>query len=303
MNNPPGGGDMLKSTYDTDNDGKVDQAEDADTLDGSHAADFAPAGHNHDGAYDPLGEADAERGDHETDFNHSLLHSNANDPSADEKAALPGTSGTPGSANKYVTNADPRNSDARTPTSHGHAGADITSGTLDGDRLPALSSSKKGGVPATGTPSGKYLKDDGTWGDPAAAGQAFPVGSVFISVVATNPATLLGYGTWAAFGAGRVLVGLDSGDADFDTVEETGGAKTKAISAHAGTAVANHYPESTGPASSGVTAKGSTASTVTLAAHVHDTPEQMHEVTQPSAHSDLSVVQPYIVVYMWKRTA
>jgi hypothetical protein len=39
----------------------------------------------------------------------------------------------------------------------------ITSGTLDGDRLPAISSSKRGGVPATGTPSGKLLKDDGTW--------------------------------------------------------------------------------------------------------------------------------------------
>ena len=39
----------------------------------------------------------------------------------------------------------------------------LTSGTLDGDRLPALSTTKKGGVPATGTPSGKFLKDDGTW--------------------------------------------------------------------------------------------------------------------------------------------
>ena len=190
MNNPPGGGDMLKSTYDTDNDGKVDQAENADTLDGSHAADFAPA-------------------------------------------------------------------------AHGHAGTDITSGTIDGDRLPALSSTKKGAAPATGTPSGKFLKDDGTWATPAGGGDAFPVGSVFISVVATNPATLLGYGTWAAFGAGRVLVGIDSGDADFDTVEETGGAKTKAISAHAGAAVGNHYPESTGGASSGSTQRGTTASTVT----------------------------------------
>lgn len=56
--------------------------------------------------------------------------------------------------------------------------------------------------------------------------QAYPVGSIFLSVVATDPATLLGYGTWSAIGAGRMLVGLDSGDADFDTLQETGGAKT-----------------------------------------------------------------------------
>ncbi|TCL74252.1 hypothetical protein EDC14_1004190 [Hydrogenispora ethanolica] len=47
-------------------------------------------------------------------------HSNANDPTADQKAALAGTSGTPGSTNKYVTNADPRLSDARTPVAHTH---------------------------------------------------------------------------------------------------------------------------------------------------------------------------------------
>lgn len=65
-----------------------------------------------------------------------------------------------------VTN-DSRLSDARTPTSHNHAGSDINSGSIDGDRLPALSQTKKGGAPATGTPSGKFLKDDGTWDTPA----------------------------------------------------------------------------------------------------------------------------------------
>jgi len=94
-------------------------------------------------------------------------HSPANDPSSGEKAALPGTSGTPGSGNKYVTDQDARNTNARTPVAHEHAGADISSGTVDGDRLPGLSATKKGGAPATGTPSGKYLKDDGTWATPA----------------------------------------------------------------------------------------------------------------------------------------
>lgn len=67
----------------------------------------------------------------------------------------------------------------------------------------------------------------------------YPVGAIYTSVDNTNPGTLFG-GTWEAFGAGKTLIGVDSGDTDFDTVEESGGTKTKAISAHAGTAVADH---------------------------------------------------------------
>lgn len=96
---------------------------------------------------------------------------------------------------------------------------------------------------ATGTPDGtKFLRDDFAWAAPGGSGPAFPVGSVFIAVVSTNPNTLLGYGTWSAIAAGKVLIGLDSGDTDFDTVEETGGAKTVASSAQtfAGNALGTH---------------------------------------------------------------
>src|SRR3990167_8721768 len=56
----------------------------------------------------------------------------------------------------------------------------------------------------------------------------YPVGALYVSTAATSPATLFGFGTWAAFAAGRVLVGLDATDPDFDVAEETGGAKTVA---------------------------------------------------------------------------
>ena len=53
----------------------------------------------------------------------------------------------------------------------------------------------------------------------------YPVGSVYTNkTVSTNPATLFGFGTWTAI-AGRVVVGLDAGQTEFDTAGETGGAK------------------------------------------------------------------------------
>jgi len=52
----------------------------------------------------------------------------------------------------------------------------------------------------------------------------YPVGVIYLSVVATSPATLFG-GTWAVWGTGRVPVGIDAADTDFNTVEKTGGEK------------------------------------------------------------------------------
>jgi hypothetical protein len=97
----------------------------------------------------------------------------------------------------------------------------------------------------------------GPQGEPGTAsqgGEAFPVGSVFLGVVSTNPATLLGYGTWAAFGAGRVLIGRDTGQSGGDTL----GASTHAHAAHSDHAALTH---------SGATVGN-------------------HAVTQPGAHTD-----------------
>lgn len=64
---------------------------------------------------------------------------------------------------KPVSSATQTALDGKAATAHDQAATTITTGTLDGDRLPAISTTKKGGVPLTGTPTGKYLKDDGTW--------------------------------------------------------------------------------------------------------------------------------------------
>lgn len=54
-----------------------------------------------------------------------------------------------------------------------------------------------------------------------ALAMVYPVGSIYMSVLNTNPGTLFG-GTWSAFGAGRMPIGV-SADTRFDVAEETGG--------------------------------------------------------------------------------
>ena len=126
----------------------------------------------------------------------------------------------------------------------------------------------------------------------------YPVGSIYINATnSTNPATLLGFGTWAAFGAGRVMVGLNSGDTDFDTAEETGGAKTHTLTT-------NEMPSHT---HGGIYPSGSRGS-FTEAFDVDNPQDGFDKGNEKfttstgggAAHNNL---QPYIVVYMWKRTA
>ena len=129
--------------------------------------------------------------------------------------------------------------------------------------------------------------------------RAYPIGSIYISVVNTNPSSYFG-GTWVAFGAGRTLVGVDGTQTEFDTVEETGGAKTHTLTT-AQLASHNHVYKTNITHSDGqiVTAEYINAGLAygTARRRYFDATENRGS---DSAHNNL---QPYITVYMWKRTA
>ena len=129
-----------------------------------------------------------------------------------------------------------------------------------------------------------------------------PVGSIFTTVTAyANSAAVvaaIGGTTWTAFGAGKVLVGVDASDTDFGTVGETGGAKTDSHTLTIAEMPSHNHSLSpslnSGSSTDGnpnIVSGGNSGSAVSISstgggnAHTHD------------------IVQPYIVVYMWKRTA
>lgn len=139
----------------------------------------------------------------------------------------------------------------------------------------------------------------------------YPVGSIYTNATSgTNPATLFGFGTWTAFGAGRVMVGLDASNALFDVVGDTGGSADAIVVSHTHTAstdtVGNHQHTFTSPSGTQTLAGGNnnavftTTTGTTSAAGSHS-----HTVTVNSTGSSATNAnyQPFITVYMWKRTA
>jgi len=128
----------------------------------------------------------------------------------------------------------------------------------------------------------------------------YPVGAIYTAITSGSPASVFG-GTWVSFGQGRVLVGHDdaaSPDSDFVASSTdgssvlVGGAKTHTLSiaempSH--THAINGIENQSGTGSDGGGNSASSYDTVTTNA-----------TGGGNAHNNL---QPYVVVYMWKRTA
>lgn len=143
----------------------------------------------------------------------------------------------------------------------------------------------------------------------AALQACYPVGSIYTNATnSANPATMLGFGTWTAFGAGRVPVGFDSTNSNFNAAEKTGGSADAIVVSH------THSATVTDPGHShiynqdnviGVSQGGSNIyglSQIATSTSVSTTGITVSNSTTGSSGTNANL-QPYITVYMWKRTA
>jgi hypothetical protein len=142
----------------------------------------------------------------------------------------------------------------------------------------------------------------------AAMAALHPVGSIYINASnTTNPGTLLGFGTWTAFGAGRVPVGFDSTNVLFDTAEETGGSADAVVVSHTHTATVTdpghlHVYQVKGGA--GLLMGGGTYGETNSSVNTSSATTGVTVANSTTGTSGTNAnYQPYITVYMWKRTA
>jgi hypothetical protein len=195
--------------------------------------------------------------------------------------------------------------------------ADLASPTFTG--TPSLPSGATGVTQSTSDDSTKlattaFVQDVLD----AVKSSLYPVGSIYTNATSsTNPGTLLGFGTWTAFGAGRFMVGLDAGDASFDTAEETGGSKNAIVVSHTHTATVTDpghahtynaqdrvagggggYSLSRTNANEGTNLTGLGSGSI----NANTTGISVGNSTEGSSGTNANL-PPYIVVYMWKRTA
>jgi hypothetical protein len=173
-------------------------------------------------------------------------------------------------------------------TISGITAEDMSSGTIADDLISSVGGNKFTNLANIPSGAGKIPAANLTDNTSSVISAAYPVGSIYLSTVSTNPATLLGIGTWVAFGAGRMLLGNGGGY----TAGATGGAATHTLTtnempAHTHSGVALAPPASSPAYGDGVggpfTKAGSTNSTGGGAAHNN--------------------MPPYLVIYMWNRTA
>ena len=139
---------------------------------------------------------------------------------------------------------------------------------------------------------------------------AYPIGSIYMSTVSTNPGTLLGFGTWVAYGQGRMPISADGtytagstgGSATTTLVEANLPSHTHSISTNTTgiTISQNAQQYNTGHqlAGGGSQTVYPTAASITLS-----DPGHTHTIGSTGSGTSFNNLPPYIAVYMWNRTA
>lgn len=117
----------------------------------------------------------------------------------------------------------------------------------------------------------------------------WPIGSIYISVINTNPSKWFG-GTWIAFGTGRCLVGVDTSQSEFNRVMKTGGEKTHTLTV-------NEMPSHNHPGIIGYT------NTTGYYARLYEGSQgtKLDGEGKTGGDQPHNNLQPYITVYMWRR--
>ena len=204
-------------------------------------------------------------------------------------------------AGKVISGAD-FNSEFTTIRTAINSKADIASETLTGTPLAPTAA---GGTNTTQVATTAFVTTAVAALDAAAINAiVYPVGSIYFNMaVATNPATLLGMGTWVAYATGQVLVGIE-GSGTFDALDESLGAETFSATSGSTTLTTSQIPAHThtvqknasgGSGYSGTNYEGADGGTVTSGSTGGGT-GHTHTIAG-------STLQPSVTVYIWKRTA
>ena len=166
----------------------------------------------------------------------------------------------------------------------------------------------------------------------------YPVGKIVLSTENINPAEYLGFGTWKAWGSGKVPVGVDTGNSNFNTVEKEGGEQSHSLTINEIPEHSHSFSATTG--SNGSHQHSFSATTSRTGNHQHtgnklesgvnsSSSSAVNDLVRPDGMSgtrcdvgnttgnhthtvsgntgntgggqSFSIMPPYITCYMWKR--
>ena len=126
----------------------------------------------------------------------------------------------------------------------------------------------------------------------------YPVGSIYLSVNSTNPSQLFG-GEWVQWGKGRVPIGVDTSQTEFNSVEKTGGEKTHKLTVQE---LASH-PHGFQGGSALFTQKDQGVKGLGGGGYWVEGVGAISSTSNAGGDQPHNNLQPYITCYMWKRTA